>query len=513
MEKATPKHWIPVLLISLYVFITLSLYTSKMPLFHEEPRRALVAQEMLQGDNWVVPTLYQKPYLKKPPLQNWLMALLSAGNGSVTRFSARLVSTLSLIGIGLVAYLLMLWDNRKLAFAVFIIALTSFLQMCEYGNKIEPDVLITFLTFLSYAIYIKNPTKVWPIVLSSIFMGLGILTKGLSPIYFYPGILLFHILNKEDRTRKILMLVAHLILSLLLPALWLVAYHFNGDINYLFQNYSSEVSNRTKGEIWPFLLHIVEYPARIFFVLFPWTFILVYAFKKIKTMSPVYRSSLFIFIISLIIFTITPGSRDRYLMPAFPFFAVVAGYHLNALKIPSKLLRQFIFGFFAIAGLSISIYSFMQGSWIQGVVLLLIPVCSIWFFGKKNNVLAIGTIIILMSLTMFEHGLYYERARLRYDYTPTAKLLAAKLDPDLPVVCHRRVSYKLGFQLTGLIKRPMPMGLMHDYTHYQYIASKRWIKEDAEVVMTVPFQTNPNGTIYLQIVKPEVVADSIIVDN
>ena len=45
-----------------------------VPLKHEEPRRALPAVRMLATGDWLVPWIGANPYLRKPPLLNWLIA-------------------------------------------------------------------------------------------------------------------------------------------------------------------------------------------------------------------------------------------------------------------------------------------------------------------------------------------------------------------------------------------------------------------------------------------------------
>src|SRR3977135_4056780 len=42
---------------------------------HEEPRRALPALHMLASGDWLVPRVGSDPYLRKPPLLNWAIAL------------------------------------------------------------------------------------------------------------------------------------------------------------------------------------------------------------------------------------------------------------------------------------------------------------------------------------------------------------------------------------------------------------------------------------------------------
>ena len=80
---------IAVAAVCLYVFVHLLCYTDRMALFHEEPRRAIVAQEMLMSGDYIVPTMYQVPYCKKPPFHNWLIVLTSSVRGEVSGPSAR----------------------------------------------------------------------------------------------------------------------------------------------------------------------------------------------------------------------------------------------------------------------------------------------------------------------------------------------------------------------------------------------------------------------------------------
>ena len=69
---------------------------TSFPLKWEEPRRCLVAMEMIERGDYLVPHLHGRPYFNKPPMQNWLIVLL-AGNDTarVTPFTLRSVSVLS----------------------------------------------------------------------------------------------------------------------------------------------------------------------------------------------------------------------------------------------------------------------------------------------------------------------------------------------------------------------------------------------------------------------------------
>jgi 4-amino-4-deoxy-L-arabinose transferase-like glycosyltransferase len=59
----------------------------------DEGRYAQIPKEMLHGGSWVVPTLQGEPYLDKPPLMYWLVALSYSAFGASAE-SARLVPAL-----------------------------------------------------------------------------------------------------------------------------------------------------------------------------------------------------------------------------------------------------------------------------------------------------------------------------------------------------------------------------------------------------------------------------------
>lgn len=168
---------------------------SKMPLYHEEPRRVIIANEMLLKGNYIIPTVCNENYLKKPPFQNWVILFLGKLNsGKITNFIARFPSILSYLLTGL--FLFSLFKDRKQGFVASLIFLTSYVTLISYANKAEPDIMFTFFVFLSYYFWIKLDSLNYYIA-SVIFMGFGILTKGIAPAFFYPGILFYYVIEKK----------------------------------------------------------------------------------------------------------------------------------------------------------------------------------------------------------------------------------------------------------------------------------------------------------------------------
>ena len=67
----------------------------------EEGRRVLPAVTMLQTGNYVVPQVGSEPYLRKPPLVNWLVAGSFKIFGARNEWTARLPSVLCVLAAAL----------------------------------------------------------------------------------------------------------------------------------------------------------------------------------------------------------------------------------------------------------------------------------------------------------------------------------------------------------------------------------------------------------------------------
>ena len=72
-----------------------------LPLFADEPTRAVVALEMMYSDNYWVPTINGDYYYRKPPFYNWIIASLFGITGSKSEFIFRLPSVIPLFLFGM----------------------------------------------------------------------------------------------------------------------------------------------------------------------------------------------------------------------------------------------------------------------------------------------------------------------------------------------------------------------------------------------------------------------------
>lgn len=126
------------------------------PMAGTEPHRILVAQQMVLGeDSWLVPTLYGKPYLRKPPLHYWLLASVDrlAGGASVTTF--RLVSVIAAaLTTLLVTLFTVRWFSRPAGLVAgfsFVVAVTLWSQ----SRSADIDSLNTLLSTLVACVLVE----------------------------------------------------------------------------------------------------------------------------------------------------------------------------------------------------------------------------------------------------------------------------------------------------------------------------------------------------------------------
>jgi len=490
-----------VLLASLFIFFNLIQHTDKFPLTGEEDRRCIIAQEMLLSGDFIHPTVFNVPYYKKPPMHNWLIALFNLGDGQVDRVSARLVSILSLLTIGWSLYLFLLKTHPDKALAGFLAVTTNYLMMCEYGNLAETDIILTLFTLLSFLLYLLNPRNLAYIFISSLFMGAGFLTKGLSPLYFYPAVLLTAFLQKDRRFRQVLLILLHFMLSLILPAIWLWLYAENGNLTELVRIFSSEVSEKSVGSVGTFFWHLIYFPLKIFLVLMPWSMVVLFFIKKRIKKDEIYWTSLFMFAISLLIFTLSPESRDRYLMPAFPAFAILCAYHIDPESFPNILLRKSILIILAVASLGISIFGFMQDYLIQAAIFLLMAVW--WLFMSKRNLstLKFGAVLAAFMLVAYMQGLFFYRAQIRFDHEPGVQAIAEKITEPLPIVARPWVSNRTGLFLEAELQRPVYKLPRSNFQSYYYLTYPSKVDSTAEILLTVPYPEDSSRDLILQLIK------------
>lgn len=196
----------------------------------EEGRRALPGLAMLDSGDWLVPTLNGEPYLRKPPLINWLIAASVKVTGERNEWAVRLPSVLAMLALALaVGWTGSRWLGPGGGFtaAVFVLASVSFV---EKGRLAEIEALYVSLSGIAFAFWlaawVKRETgwRLW--LIPGVALGIGMLTKWQSNLLFF-YLLVIPILMAAREKRQ-LWSRAHfgaLGIAFLIFAAWFIPYH------------------------------------------------------------------------------------------------------------------------------------------------------------------------------------------------------------------------------------------------------------------------------------------------
>lgn len=316
---------------------------------HGEARRAEVSREMVVSGNWAIPHLNGEPFVTKPPLFYWTVALAFTITGEFDELSARLPSMFSATLGVLVTYFWAsaLFSKRVGVFAGLILA-TSFL----YGSmarSAETDMLLTLFTTASlwcftmgyqrrdqtYTFWGRqgNMATLW-YLLAWGCVGFGTLTKnpiGLAvPFLAIAGFILI------TRDVKLILKIKPwwgclLLLLIILP--WFLSVYQR--VPNFFDVLNREIIGRyANPEDTPHLKPFYYYiPALGAFV--PWIMFLPGAIVSVfsRRTQQVSKSHLFLIITSLttfLLFSSVGSKREYYLLPLYPILAILVAEFWDA---------------------------------------------------------------------------------------------------------------------------------------------------------------------------------------
>jgi 4-amino-4-deoxy-L-arabinose transferase-like glycosyltransferase len=178
-----PSLWDPVLMTVMALLISFAFQGTRGLYETSEGRYAEVAREMMEGGDYLEPTMGYKPHWTKPPLTYWATV---AGMGLLgcNEWGARLFNSLALFAtVLLVAHIGgTLWDRKTGLIAGFVYA--SSLYPVLAAHVLTTDTLLTLWEVWAVLCYVKalyssSPRKAkrWMMGMWFLF-GLGFLTKG-----------------------------------------------------------------------------------------------------------------------------------------------------------------------------------------------------------------------------------------------------------------------------------------------------------------------------------------------
>jgi len=314
----------------------------------DEPRFALIARDMVESGQWFFPRVAGVLYADKPPVFFWLIATFYWLTGSL-RIAFLLPSLLAALGTLWLVYDLgaRLWDRRTGLYAAALLLIT--LQFALQARTAQIDAVLTFWTTLSlYGLcrhLLLGPQWRW-YVAGFAAAGAGVITKGvgiLPLLVFIPwalgrarGLPTLPRLDGGWRWTAGPVALLAVIGTWLVPMLALV--HLSGDSTYaayrdeiLFRQTAVRYSDAWH-HIKPFWYYLVEVIPVFWLPLtiaLPW---LIPAWRRdLRDRDPRLLLLLGWIVLVVLFFTVSPGKRGVYLLPAVPALALAAAPHARAL--------------------------------------------------------------------------------------------------------------------------------------------------------------------------------------
>lgn len=337
VTRQTPRWlelevWLLVLLVGLIYFSRLTTLTLR----GEEPRRAMVAYEMLENGDWLIPKMQGEPWLSRPPLHNWAIGLVAMATGDVDPIAIRLPSVLATLLTTLLVYGYARCFLPPLGAFAAGASFVTMGQILELGRLGETEALFTLLLsgslLLWHAGYERGWPAAWTWVVGYGLAALAALAKAPQPpVYFAGSIGVFLILRREWRRLFTGSHLAGLLAFALIFGAWQVPFYLRLGWEGVWEVWFGEVLFASVGRTAARMgTHLVTYPFEIFIALLPWSLVLsCFFFRDFRERLGEARSPVaFLTICILIAFPtvwLPPGSRGRYFMPLAPCIAVLIG--------------------------------------------------------------------------------------------------------------------------------------------------------------------------------------------
>jgi 4-amino-4-deoxy-L-arabinose transferase-like glycosyltransferase len=161
-------------------------------LWRTESLRAIIAQQMLESGNWIVPRLYGEPLFTKPPGMYAAIALCSLPFGRVTEFTARLPSALAATACVLLFWWYFKRQLGRVGGLAAALILPMSLMWIDKASSAEIDTLQVFWVTASLLFFLRateddtggSASFAWWLAAQLCVAG-GFLTKWTAPEFFY----------------------------------------------------------------------------------------------------------------------------------------------------------------------------------------------------------------------------------------------------------------------------------------------------------------------------------------
>lgn len=297
----------------------------------DEGRYFGIAWEMVQGGNWLVPSLDGMPFFHKPPLFYWLTGFALEVFGSNV-WAGRFASLAAAIA-AVIALHTFVRKHRGTGVAnltvVILITQPFFFGGAQFANLdmlVAGMITLTIVAVADAALSLEREEKYrTSLALGYVCAALGVLAKGLIGIVL-PGAIIVLWLAWRRKFSTLLRLLSLPLLGLFLtiaaPWFWLMQQKFTDFWDYFFIYHHfrrfAEGGFNNQQAIWFYI------PVLLLFTL-PWSPWIIRVFRRkadAERDNSAVRSLMFLWVLGIVVFFSLPKSKlVGYILPALPAFA------------------------------------------------------------------------------------------------------------------------------------------------------------------------------------------------
>ncbi len=307
---------------------------------YDDARFALVAKHVVQSGHWLEIESNGGPALEHPPLFSWMEAALFVPFG-LSDSLAKLPS--ALCGLGVI--LLVAWLGRRMTGDPFIGALAMFVMatsiyFIKYASRAMTDVPFTFFFLAAVCSWVLSEDNPRWLLAAGAFAGLAQLTRALMGVSIP---LLFAVDMLVNRRRRPLgYLIAGLALAFVPPIAWYAQWIYRYGEEF-FVRHSMYMNQEVTGELspaWRRYTGAFEYIWMVAKSYWPWLPAMVAGMVVvIRKRDPKLRLLIAWVAVIYVLCAITKSRVLRYMLPAYPAFAILAAIGMLWL-IPERHLRN-----------------------------------------------------------------------------------------------------------------------------------------------------------------------------
>ncbi len=455
----------PIATICLFTAIMLLPHLGTLQVSIMEARNFITAREMVTDGNWLLTTMNGEPRYEKPPLPTWLTAISGLVFGGNNLFGLRLPAVLLIMVIGCCVYLLskQMLKNPLHSLTNALIAVTSFYII---GIIIEAPWDIFTHGFMLVAIYhlfllFKSDKHTWRNALTaSLFIGFSFMSKG--PISFYALLLPFlaaygFTYKYRGLKRESAPLLVSVALAILFSGWWYLYVRIQNPEAFMAIA-QKETGNWTSYNVRPFYYYWSFFVQSGLWTI-PAFISLLYPYLKTRVSNlKAYRFSLLWTLFAVVLLSIIPEKKSRYLMPVLIPLAINTGFYIEYLFREFKGLHKktetipVFFNFGLIATIAIifplAAYFFLKnhltggylGYFIASSVLIPTVGISILFQLKRRRMKYLFFLTILTFGLLLTSAMTFSRSLKNAEIDPFASLRELNAQRQLKVYGYDYVS-------------------------------------------------------------------------